>query len=109
MARISLSPTPCLVHLSQGRPEGQECDPPHISQGSNEPHIVPRLGTRRSSWALLAVLPPAALQAYRVTPILGQRGALLVPLRAIISDLSLPCLPVAMFSLHTSLSVIHSL
>lgn len=41
-ARISLLPTPCLVHLSQGRPEGQECDPPHISQGSNEPHIVLR-------------------------------------------------------------------
>lgn len=47
---ISLSVTPCLVlplmlHLSQGHSKGQECDPPQISQGSNELHIVLRLGT----------------------------------------------------------------
>lgn len=76
--RTSLSPTPRLVlpmmlHPSQGHSRGQECDPPQIPQGFNELHIVLRLGTRRSSWALLAVLPPAALQAYRVTLILGQR------------------------------------
>lgn len=76
--RTSLSPTPCLVlpmmlHPSQGHSRGQECDPPQIPQGSNELHIVLRLGTHRSSWALLAVLPPAAPQAYRVTLILGQR------------------------------------
>lgn len=77
--RIPLSVTPCLVlplklRLSRGRSEGQECDPPQISQGSNELHVALRLGARRSSWALLARLPPAALQAYRVTPISGQRS-----------------------------------
>lgn len=62
-----------MLHLSKGHSKGQECDPPQISQGSNELHIVLRLGTLKSSWALLAVLPPAALQAYRVTLILGQQ------------------------------------
>lgn len=34
-----------MLHLSQGHSEGQECDPPQISQGSSELHIVLRLGT----------------------------------------------------------------
>ncbi|KAJ4948275.1 hypothetical protein JOQ06_019811, partial [Pogonophryne albipinna] len=38
----------CSVWI--GGSEGQECDPPHIAQGSNELHIVQRLGTRRSSF-----------------------------------------------------------
>lgn len=89
------------LHLSQDHSVDQECDLPHVSQGSNEPHIVPRLGTCRSSCVLLALRPAAALQRYHVTPERWSKPCwfYLEPC-FIILNLSLPCLPVAVFSFH---------
>lgn len=54
--------------------KGRNVAMPQISQGSNELHIALRLGTHRPSQALIAALPPAALQAYRISQILGQQS-----------------------------------
>lgn len=97
------------VSVSWGLSGGEVCDLRQISQGCSELHVELRLGTLQVQLGFTSSPASSGSKGLSGYSDFGSAKSSWFHLVHcfIISDLSLPCLPVAMFFLSMSLNVIH--